>query len=186
MKQLSRLILTFTVTILTFPIVFGQNLIFNNQVPAALSVCENEEGFRIQFRNNFGKKIRNIYIRVDFPNGVEYNGNLDNNSNWQAYEYYVTNPNLVWFRINQLPKNKTASFSFDGIALPDALNGNNFNNQIRVYFQDGSTNGSWWFYYMDTTTDNYDVNAAELEVTKCCSHVKYCCCKSTIYKKYSC
>ena len=164
MKQLSRLFLAL-IALLSFSLAYGQSLIFNNQVPASLSVCENEEGFRIQFRNNFGKKIRNIYIRVDFPNGVEYNGNLENNSNWQASEYYVSSPNEAWFRINQLPKNKKASFSFDGIALPAALNGNNFYNQIRVYFQDGSNNGSWWFYYVDTYTDNYEINLANLQIT---------------------
>ena len=101
---------------------FAQYLLFNNQVPSSLSVCENEEGFVIEFKNNFGKKIRNIYVIVTFPNGVQYNGNLANNSNYPAYEYNVNNPETPWFRINQIPKNKIASFSFSSSSnLPRSI-----------------------------------------------------------------
>ena len=161
MKQLYRLIFLLALTPFAFTQVSGQYLSFNNQVPQSLSVCENEDGFRIRFRNNFGGQIRNIYVKVQFPNGVEYNGNLSNNSNWSANEYNLNDLSTPWFRIQQLPKNKTASFNFDGIAMPAALNGNSFFNQITVYFQ---TNNSWWFYYVQTNTSTYEIRSAQLDV----------------------
>lgn len=165
MKQLSTLFFIFSFVLIFNSKAAAQYLLFDNQVPAVLDVCQNEEGFVIEFKNNFGNQIRNILIRVEFPTGVYYSGNLDNNSNWPAYEYITNNPSSIWFKIDHLPKNKIASFSFNGTALPEAINGGPYFNHITVYFQNNSSNNNWWFYSIETDTDNFEVVNPVLNIT---------------------
>ncbi len=165
MKQLSTPFFILALMLISFSDTYAQYLIFNNQVPSTLTVCENEEGFVVEFKNNFGKKITNIFIHVEFPNGVQYNENLVNNSGWPASEYDINDPASPWFRIDKLPKNKTASFSFDGLALPESINGGSLSNYIEVYFQDKNLNGTNWYYYIDTNTDTYNLEYPVMEIT---------------------
>ena len=66
----------------------------------------------------------------------------------------------------EFPKNKSASFSFSGIASPGgtAVGSSGFNN-ITVYFQDNQTYGTGNFYTDQTQTNSYAIEAGDLTIT---------------------
>ena len=93
----------FLITLLNVSQLQAQYLGFTTEVPGDISLCS-EGDFTITFQNDFGKRIKNIYVLVEFPEGVEYNGNLSNHTPYTAYEYYTGYSYQVWFWIHGVPK----------------------------------------------------------------------------------
>ncbi len=155
---------TLGIILFSFLAVQAQYLTYTNEVPDAISTCE-DYNFKIEFTNTFGAKIRNVYIHLELPDNVVYTGDLSNGSNYPAYEYYVENSHSVWFWIHQVPKDKVVSFTYSASALEASDDGSGESNNLTVFFQTNQTNGSGNYYIDEVSTPSYDATVAELTIT---------------------
>ena len=100
----------------------GQNLSFNNSVPAEINICGSSEDFTVEFTNLSSGSLTGVSIQITFPTGIAYEaGSLVESSAFNIQESDISNLSDITFSMSVLPLSATASFSFKAVADFPAL-----------------------------------------------------------------